>query len=82
MQAQVYEGYFENGSFVTSGQALRIPELKRVRLTVFEEPVCKKQDTWDTLDKLVSTMDVKPRFEDFPRCQLVRAPIDFDEVRV
>jgi hypothetical protein len=81
MQAQVYEGYFENGTFFTSGRTLRIPELRRVYLTVFEEPIGEKHDTWAQLDKLVSTMEVKPRFEDFPRCQLGRSPISFDEVR-
>ena len=39
MQAQAYEGYFENGCFFSGGQAVRIPEKKRVYITILNEPV-------------------------------------------
>ena len=35
---QAYEGYFENGQFYTAGEIIRIPERRRVFLTVLEEP--------------------------------------------
>ena len=37
MQAQAYEGYFENGQFHTAGQTIFIPERRRVFITIFEE---------------------------------------------
>ena len=39
-----------------------------------------KPDTWAELDKIVAEMDEKPRFEDFPRTQLGRELINFEEV--
>ena len=39
MQAQVYEGYFEQGSFFTTGKKLRIPEHRKVYITILDEPV-------------------------------------------
>ena len=39
MQAQAYEGYFENGSFFAAGRTINIPERKRVFLAVFDDPV-------------------------------------------
>ena len=38
MQAQAYEGYFEQGNFFTAGKKLRIPEHRRVYITILEEP--------------------------------------------
>jgi hypothetical protein len=49
MRAQAYEGYFKNGDFFSSGQTIRIPDDRRVFITVFEEPAqeemtaCEKQ---------------------------------------
>jgi len=43
MQAQVYEGYFEQGSFFTAGKQLRIPEHKKVYITILEEPAEARQ---------------------------------------
>ena len=39
MQAQAYEGYFENGLFYSSGQTIKLPERRRVYITVIDEPV-------------------------------------------
>jgi len=39
MQAQAYEGYFENGRFYIAGQTIQIPERQRVVITVFNEPI-------------------------------------------
>jgi hypothetical protein len=38
MQAQVYEGYFKQGSFFTAGKQLRLPENRKVFITILEEP--------------------------------------------
>ena len=38
MQAQAYEGYFENGSFYTAGRTMNLPERKRVFIMVLNEP--------------------------------------------
>ena len=43
MQAQAYEGYFESGKFYTSGKTLRIPERRKVYITILNEPVEAKQ---------------------------------------
>ena len=37
MQAQAYEGYFCDGLFHTADKKIKIPERRRVYLTVFEE---------------------------------------------
>ena len=37
MQTQAYEGYFNNGQFYMSGMATRLPELKRVIITVMPD---------------------------------------------
>jgi hypothetical protein len=39
MQAQAYDGYFEDGRFFTAGRTIKIPERQRVFLTVLDEPV-------------------------------------------
>jgi len=39
MQAQAYEGYFESGMFYSAGQPLRIPERRKVYITVIDEPI-------------------------------------------
>ena len=37
MLAQAYEGYFRNGEFYTAEQTIRIPEGKKVFITIFDE---------------------------------------------
>jgi hypothetical protein len=39
MQAQAYEGYFENGHFYTAGRVVNIPERRRAIITLFDEPI-------------------------------------------
>jgi len=76
---RAYEGYFEKGRFYPVGASIDIQGRRRVILTVLDDPPREKSDTWAELDKIVSGMDAKPRFEDFPRCQLKRELIDFEE---
>ncbi|MCL1806881.1 MAG: hypothetical protein FWG31_04180 [Oscillospiraceae bacterium] len=82
MQAQVYEGYFQNGLFHTDGKTIRIPEGMQTYITVINKSISPKPDTWEELYKLTSEMteDEKPRFEDFHRFTLGHKLIDFDEV--
>jgi hypothetical protein len=43
MQAQVFEGYFDNGRFYNNKrQHIQIPEQKKVSITLFDEPISKK----------------------------------------
>ena len=43
MQANVFEGYFENGTFYNNErQAVKIPEQYKVWITLFDERVEKK----------------------------------------
>ena len=37
MQAIAYEGYFENSCFYTSGKAIKLPEKKRMVITIFDD---------------------------------------------
>jgi len=44
MQAHVYEGYFDNGSFYNKEkQLIKIPERYRVNVTLFNERVDKNE---------------------------------------
>ena len=76
---QAYEGYFENGQFYPIGPA-SIQDRRRVIVTVLDEPMNEKPNTWAEFDKIVLGMSEKPRLEDFPRCQFGREPINFEEV--
>ena len=74
------EGYFKNGSFHTYKPISNIPVNGRVLITILEDnPPCTC-DTWADFDKLVDELDEKPKLEDFPRCNLSRPTINFDEV--
>lgn len=77
---QALEGYYKNGGFYTLKPPVNVSDYRRVIITILDEPINEKPDTWAELDKIVSEMDEKPRFEDFPRSQFVREPINFDEV--
>ena len=49
MNAQAYEGYFENGSFYPVGQVVNSPVRRRAVVTVFDEPVKKEVSLKDAL---------------------------------
>ena len=76
---QAYEGYFENGRFYPI-EPVSIQDRRRVIVTVLDEPVDEKPNTWAEFDKTVSGMNEKPRLEDFPRCQFGREPINLGDV--
>ena len=80
VDAQVYEGFFKDGIFFTGGRTLSIPEERKTYITIIAEAV-KNPDTWDDLFLLTSEMtdDEKPCIEDFPRFNLGRELLSFDE---
>ena len=49
MNAQAYDGYFENGNFYTAGRTVSLPERRRVVVTVFDEPVADPQRPKDPI---------------------------------
>ena len=77
---QAFEGYLEKGRVYPIRPLMSVPGRRRVIITVLDEPANKKPDTWAELDKIISEMDVLPRFEDFPRFHSGRELINFDEV--
>ena len=77
---QAYEGYLEEGRVYTVVPLVSFKGRRRVIITVLDEPLPEKPDTWAELDIIISAMSEKPRFEDFPRCQLGRECINFGEV--
>ena len=90
---QAYEGYFENGKFYTAGQTIRIPERKRIFLTILEEPPTKltneknvndNKQFWTEFDRLVdeSADENDILFNDcFKRSTIMREPIDLSDER-
>jgi hypothetical protein len=83
MQAQVYDGYFENGHFYTSGRTIRIPERKRVFITVIDEPIADmKSDKKLRAEYLERLSDAVALSMDeeliyIPRSKEIREPIIF-----
>ncbi|MCL2171347.1 MAG: hypothetical protein FWB71_04280 [Defluviitaleaceae bacterium] len=85
MQTQTYDGYFENGRFYTQGKPIAIPEGRRLRVTLYNEPAQTQPPKPDLvwlaeLERLVQeSADEELNIEDFPRFDLGREPIIFDE---
>ena len=77
---QALEGYYKNGSFYALKPPGNISDYRRVIITILDEPIREKPDTWAELDTIVSEMGEKPRLEDFPRGQYGREFINFEEV--
>jgi len=77
---QAYEGYLEKGRFFPIGPPITMQGRRRAIITLLDGPMHERSDTWAELDKIVSDMDEKPNHEDFPRCQLGRELINFEEV--
>ena len=82
MQAQAYEGYFESGKFYTSGKPLRIPERKRVFITILGDVQSnlEKQTAWDEFKFMVKDTEHENALLDddaFLRKNSGREVIDF-----
>ncbi|MCL2362094.1 MAG: hypothetical protein FWC73_09810 [Defluviitaleaceae bacterium] len=76
------KGYFENGRFHPLTQPANVPERRVAVVTFLDDEIEVKPDTWDEFFELVSSFseDEKPKFEDFPRLDLERELINFEEV--
>ena len=67
MQAQAYEGYFENGSFFSAGQTILIPEKRRVYIKILNDINEPPEDSDDiTLENLFEGWNgEKPEYLDW-----------------
>ncbi len=83
MQAQAYEGYFENGNFVMAGKTMKLPENKRVFITVLDESVVKTQEKFNEQERRLAWLKrldeaIKESSDEelvyFPRSQEMRPP--------
>jgi len=85
MQAQAYEGYFENGKFYAGGKPVILPERRKVYITVLEEPaqvvLSTSSPSWleEVYRLLEDSDDEVLRPEDFPRMEFGREPIFFSD---
>ena len=85
MQAQAYEGYFEDGKFYTAGKSLCIPERRKVYITVLDEPthISSPKASLDWLDELHRLLDESSdeelHMENFPRMDFDREPVVFND---
>jgi len=77
---QACEGYLEKGKVYPLSPLTGIQGRYRVIITILDEQMEKRFDTWAELDEVVSGMGEKPRLEDYPRCKLGRELINFEEV--
>jgi hypothetical protein len=84
MQAQVYEGYFENGSFLAARQTIHIPDRKRVYITILgdsADAVIESNDHERRLDWLKRLDEAVRQAADeelvyIPRSQEMQPPED------
>ena len=62
MQAQAYEGYFENGRFYTAEQVINLPERRRVYITVLDEPMPDNENAkaWHEFLTEIEKIDNEP----------------------
>ncbi|MDR2167585.1 MAG: hypothetical protein LBE35_07035 [Clostridiales bacterium] len=77
---QTLEGYYKSGGFYTYDPLPRMPRYGRVLITLLEPQPLRKSDTWSEFDRLVDEIDEKLDMADFPRCDLGRPLVIFDEV--
>ena len=65
MKAQAYEGYFENGTFYTAGQTIRIPERQRIYITILDEPIASNEnaEAWQEFLSDIKKIDNEPLTE-------------------
>ena len=80
LAVQTLEGYYKEGSFYTYESIRNVPVNGRILITILDDKPVRKHDTWKEFDKLVDEMDEKPNLDDFPRCDLSRPLVNFDEV--
>ena len=85
---QAYEGYFENGQFYTSGRKIRIPERKRIFLTILEEPPSqlsnknedlKRRAEWLKKLNAAIQLSLDEELPYIPRSTTMREPVDLSD---
>ena len=80
MQAQVFEGYFENGQFFSQSKSSKLKGRYRAVLTVvLDEQIHDDTDqSWiDELNEMIAAdTSEKLRPEDFPRANFSRVTIE------
>ena len=71
MQAQAYEGYFENGQFYVAGRSVHLPERRRAYITILDEPITDNEnaEAWHEFLTEIKSIDNEPL-------------IDFERVRI
>ena len=74
---QAYDGYFDNGHFITKGKLIEIPCKKRVILTVLDEPI---HDDNDHLDAWLEFIDNIKNIQNEPVSEFER--VKFREVDI
>ena len=72
MREQAFDGYVENGQIYPHRLLANIRGRRRVIVTILDEPIEEKPDTWAELDAIVAEMDIMPCIEDFPRLDVGR----------
>jgi DNA-damage-inducible protein J len=81
-KASAEQIFNELGLTLAAGLNIYVKAVVRQQKIPFELSVARQTatDTWGELDKIVASMEEKPRLEDFPRTQFERELINFDEV--
>ena len=84
MQAQAYEGYFNNGQFYVNGKTVRIPEKQRIFLAIFNDTQNNnnKHLSWNSFKRAVKDTQHENDlldFEAFDRSDSGRDLIDFND---
>jgi len=75
---QAIEGYYKAGAIHPLKRPANVIDYSRVIITILDEPLQEKPDTWAELDRLVASMPELPRFEDFPRGNRGRELVNFE----
>jgi len=77
---QTWEGYYREGSFHTYEPVRNVPANGRILITILDDSPASKRSTWEDFDNFIDEIGEKPNLNDFPRCDLNRPIVNFDEV--
>ena len=77
---QTLEGYYREGSFHTYEPICNVPANVRILITILDDSPTSKRSAWEDFDNFIDKMGEKPNINDFPRCDLSRPLVNFDEV--
>ena len=86
MQAQVFEGYWEDGHFRSLGATVRTLGKRRAILALFDEPAKEEKailketrEEWLRRLKETIALSMDEDLPDLPPRQPMRSPIKFDD---